>query len=155
MNILGMCRWIEFNGERLTLSGWARKLGLSHKSLEERLNNWPLEKALTTPPIRPLGVRKMKEHKSWEHMKHRCNCPSFISYHRYGGRGIRVCAEWLNDFWAFYRHIGPAPGKGRFHSVDRINPDGHYEPGNVRWATPATQSANRAKNKAHGATPPK
>lgn len=71
----------------------------------------------------------------------RCYCRGAHNFHLYGGRGIRVCDGWRHDFAAFLADVGPKPGSK--HSLDRIDPDGHYEPGNVRWATPIEQSRNR------------
>src|SRR5689334_34521 len=81
------------------------------------------------------------EHRAWCGMKMRCYYRKWEGYPDYGGRGIRVCDEWLNDFPAFLTHIGPRPSSS--HSLDRINSDGNYEPGNVRWAVPVEQMNNR------------
>lgn len=100
----------------------------------------------------PLGVhvrhgaavrgRKSKEYRTWQDMIRRCYDNRMPNYHRYGGRGVSVCDEWRESFTTFYDHIGPAPDGHRI-SIDRIDNSGNYEPGNVRWATPAEQSANR------------
>lgn len=81
----------------------------------------------------------------WASIKARCNNPENKSYHNYGGRGIEVCGEWLNDFDAFYAHIGDKPSSR--HSIDRIDNDRGYEPGNVRWADWSTQLYNRRKHR--------
>jgi hypothetical protein len=77
-------------------------------------------------------------------MKVRCSNPKADAYPWYGGRGIRVCAEWERSFDAFYRDVGPRPSSK--HSLDRIDSNGHYEPGNVRWATKAEQARNTSAN---------
>ena len=87
------------------------------------------------------GGRVAPEYQAWRGMKTRCLNPRCRKYPDYGGRGIRVCPEWLDSFEAFLEHIGPRPGQG--WSVDRIDVDGHYEPGNVRWATAKQQAQNR------------
>jgi len=78
----------------------------------------------------------------WRNMMVRCFRPDDPQYHNYGGRGITVCAEW-HDPWVFFRHLdeflGPCPPG---HSIDRIDNDGHYEPGNVRWADRLGQAGN-------------
>lgn len=80
----------------------------------------------------------------WAGMKKRCSNPNHPHYGLYGGRGIKVCALWEKSFDAFRDYIGPRPSKR--HSIDRFpNPDGNYEPGNVRWATPEQQNRNRGK----------
>ena len=81
------------------------------------------------------------EYRTWKGMKDRCYNSASRSYHNYGGRGIRVCDEWLNDPKAFIDHIGRKPGPE--YSVDRIDNDKGYQPGNVRWATREVQLSNR------------
>jgi hypothetical protein len=80
----------------------------------------------------------------WQAMKTRCTNPKAKSWKDHGGRGIRVCEEWMNDFVAFRDHIGPMPTP--LHTVDRINNDGNYEPGNVRWATQSEQMNNTRRS---------
>jgi hypothetical protein len=77
-------------------------------------------------------------------MKTRCSNPNRDRYHCYGGRGIRVADEWQNDFEAFKAHVGPRPSDE--HSLDRIDVNGDYAAGNVRWATQKEQSRNKRKN---------
>ena len=85
------------------------------------------------------GYRETPEHKAWTHAKGRCLNPKDAKYPIYGGRGIRMCEEWRSDFAAFLAYMGNRPaGK----TLDRINVNGHYEPGNCRWATPKEQAAN-------------
>lgn len=79
-------------------------------------------------------------------MLRRCNDPKNKDYHNYGGRGIKVCPEWLNSFEAFFAHIGLKPDPS--YSIDRIDVNGHYEPGNVRWADKWTQANNKRRNAA-------
>lgn len=81
------------------------------------------------------------EYRAWSGMKVRCSNPNFKDWHLYGGRGISVCARWLDSFAAFYGDVGPRPSAA--HSLDRHpNGDGNYEPGNVRWATRKQQARN-------------
>jgi len=68
----------------------------------------------------------------------------------YINKGITVYDEWLTDFQAFYEYIGSRPTPK--HSLDRIDNDGNYEPGNVRWATKSQQSINRTMNNKYGHT---
>ena len=78
----------------------------------------------------------------WKAMIQRCENPNHTWYSRYGGRGIRICDEWRADFEAFARHMGERPSLE--HTVDRVDPDGNYEPGNCRWLTISEQQNNRA-----------
>ena len=88
------------------------------------------------------GLRDIPEYMAWSRMKSRCQNPNNLKYHRYGGRGIVVCDKWVEDFLAFYTDMGPRPSSK--HSLDRIDNDGNYEPGNCRWALPSVQSNNRS-----------
>jgi hypothetical protein len=87
------------------------------------------------------GGRDRPEYEIWSSMKKRCGNQNHHAYSRYGGRGIAVCVRWGADFAAFLADVGPRPSPK--HSLDRINNDGNYEPGNVRWATASEQAKNR------------
>lgn len=95
------------------------------------------------PSGRPL-LKGTPEYNAWLNIKSRCSKKSAKSYANYGGRGIRVHPSWINDFAAFLSHIGPRPSAS--HSIDRIDNDGDYEPGNVRWATRKEQTRNKRNN---------
>ncbi len=75
-------------------------------------------------------------------MKERCYNVKNTAYKYYGGRGITICAEWLNDFQAFYKWA-IANGYSETLTIDRVNVNGIYEPNNCRWATRAEQVKNR------------
>jgi hypothetical protein len=86
------------------------------------------------------GATKTPTYRSWLAARARCFKPTHHKYHLYGGRGIVMCGRWRDDFSAFLADMGPRPYG---HTLDRINVDGHYEPGNCRWATTQQQRANR------------
>lgn len=96
--------------------------------------------------VRAKGIRRHDRHLyfTWSGMKTRCLNPNSDSFKYYGGAGVTVCERWKNDFEAFQSDIGPRPSP--LHTLDRVDPFGNYEPGNVRWATKAEQRANQRRS---------
>lgn len=85
------------------------------------------------------------EHASWRAMLGRCTDPRHTAFVNYGGRGIKVCDRW-RSFDAFLADMGPRP-EGL--TLDRMDNEGNYEPGNCRWATRVEQSANARPRRSH------
>jgi hypothetical protein len=77
-------------------------------------------------------------------MKARCLNPARPNYSRYGGRGIKIYQKWIDSFEEFYSYIGPKPENT---SLGRIDNNGNYEPGNVRWENVAQQQKNKKSNR--------
>lgn len=93
------------------------------------------------------GESKTQVYRLWADVKQRCTNPKSDGYHRYGGRGITMYPAWLDDYTAFRNWINATLGdRPDGTSIDRIDNDGNYEPGNLRWATPLQQSYNRGDN---------
>ena len=86
------------------------------------------------------GMSKSPEHSAWSRIRNRCYNPNASKFRWYGGRGISVCQRWRDSFKAFYEDMGPRPFPKA--TIERINNDGNYEPGNCRWATQHDQSRN-------------
>lgn len=86
------------------------------------------------------GRTKDYTYKTWDSMKQRCNNANAPDYPSYGGRGIRICPRWDNSFEAFVEDMGDRP---RGMSIERLDVNGNYEPGNCIWATIQQQADNK------------
>lgn len=129
------CRWAELQ-----------------RTLTARVDNSARLAALKRS-VEVHGLRHHPLYGTWCSMIYRCENPQARAYQHYGGRGIRVCAEW-HDVTTFITwieaNLGPRPNR---MTLDRIDNDGNYEPGNVRWATQKEQMANsRPKRPRRAAT---
>lgn len=91
-----------------------------------------------------IHANRTVEYKTWLSMWERTSNPRREGWKYYGGRGIRVCERWKN-FENFFEDMGKRPSS--FYSIDRINNDGNYEPGNCRWATRIQQRDNQSRRK--------
>ena len=91
------------------------------------------------------GLSHTRLHRIWHSMYCRCYYPSTHGYERYGGRGIKICDEWINNPQSFY-DWAINNGYSDNLSIDRINVNGNYEPSNCRWADKKTQARNTRGN---------
>lgn len=102
--------------------------------------------AMTSKRLKTHGASRdgaCPEYAAWKAMKTRCLNPNFHSYHRYGGRGITVCARWIDSFENFLKDMGNRPTPK--HTLDRKKNDEDYSPENCHWATRLEQSRNSTR----------
>lgn len=136
----------------------------NHSGRRERGTRWIFQcdcgnqRLCTMPVVRGGSIKNCGKHRGWSKhplyatwygIKSRCSNSNQPSFENYGGRGISMCDRWWNSFLLFAedisKEIGIKPSSA--HTMDRINNDGHYEPGNVRWATAQEQSDNQRPRK--------
>lgn len=100
-------------------------------------------------PYKNPSRGKQQSHPLWVtyvQMKQRCLNEKNKNFHRYGGRGIKMCDRWLESFWNFVDDMGERP---EGHTLDRIDNDGNYEPSNCKWSTYKEQNNNKGKMRFH------
>ena len=131
----------ERNTNRLPKSCGCKTLYYSHLS---RKNNKTIIPKVTVYCKEDVSLSKQykSEHKIYGAMKQRCYNPKNNRYYAYGGKGIKVCDHWLENFKNFFNDMGPRPTNR--HSIDRIDSNGIYEPTNCRWATYTEQNKNKS-----------
>lgn len=132
---LGNGRWLCRCSCGVLYSRYGTQLKLSARCL--RCSN-------TKRAIHGLYGDKLRPSKVWRSMILRCDNENCSGFKDYGGRGIKVCERWYSIV-AFYEDMGPRPSVK--HSIDRIDNDGNYEPGNCRWATQKEQALNKRTTK--------
>lgn len=91
------------------------------------------------------GLCKTPEYKVWLNVVDRCRNPNNPSYHNYAGRGIKLHPQWEQSFPTFLQAVGPRPGPS--YTLERMDNDKGYLPGNVRWATRKEQANNQRKTR--------
>ena len=142
-NKKGNCRWLFICSCGTTISRWKDKVAYGRT---KSCGCLPRENRKLRPETYPIS--RTPEYKTWQNMRTRCFYQKHIDYQNYGARGITVCDRWNNSFDLFILDMGPKPTDGiNKWSIDRINNDGNYEPGNCRWVTSSEQRRNTSRNK--------
>lgn len=101
----------------------------------------------TSRALRIHGMRHTKIYHVWLDMKQRCQNPNNSRYANYGGRGIQVYNKWNEDFSVFLEYVSELPHYAeKGFTIDRIDVNGNYEPGNIRWTDMMTQASNKTSN---------
>lgn len=127
------CGKITVKTGKLLLNGHCKSCGCGE--YENRVNN-----------VTSHRLSNTRLYTIWRGMKQRCYYPKHKDYHNYGGRGIKICKAWLNDFVNFYKWAVDN-GYREDLTIDRIDVDGDYTPNNCRWATWREQRLNQRPRK--------
>lgn len=103
-----------------------------------------IQKAFTINRQLKHGMSHRPIYQTWLDMKKRCTNPKSNEYHNYGGRGIKISEKWINSFQNFFDDVGDIPFPNA--QIDRIDNDGNYELGNIRWSTVEENQRNKRNN---------
>lgn len=150
-NLLVLSRCGSYKTKNGTIAAWLCKCecGEEIQALSSRLRDGTTKNcnknSCKKPHHQTHGMSFSAEYRCYRAMRNRCFLPSVKQFPNYGGRGIVVCNRWLEErgFENFLADMGRKPSSD--YSLDRINPEGNYEPSNCRWATQSEQSKNRRK----------
>ena len=141
---------VTYHGLSHSIREWSDLIGLDYHTLLARIRRgWPPETALEAPlrhagvGPRRHGMTGSKEYRAWRSMIDRCSSPKYHAWHRYGGRGLKVCRRWRESFESFVTDVGNAPSPDL--SLGRVNNDLGYAPENVTWQSSKQQAINRAR----------
>jgi len=123
--------------------GWTKSCGCLPKELAIENRSVRHKGTSDTPPY-AFSKGEGNFFRVWRGIKERCYQKENHSFHNYGGRGIKMHPDWNSSYRAFAVSVGPRPS--RLHSIDRIDTNKDYEPGNIRWSTNKEQSNNKRTN---------